>query len=96
MKEFLSFIHRTKTQAILAFIIICGGMVMIALSHLDDSDKNHLYDLMLLTATFYFGSSKSGATKDETIANLAGSPTVGPVTTDNLNVVDSKPVKAKQ
>lgn len=71
MKSLLDFLHSTRTQAYLGFIIMIGGGVAIYFGHLADNDKNRLFDIMLLTATYYFGSSKSGATKDETIASMA-------------------------
>lgn len=87
MAKILDFLHSTKTQAFLAFLIICGGFAMIAFCKLPDNDANRLFDIILLTATFYFGSSKSGANKDETIANLASTqaPTAQ-VNTDSAEV----------
>jgi len=64
-------IHNTKTQAFLAFTIVVGGFLMISFVNLSDTVDNRLFDLMFLTATFYFGSSKTGSSKDETIAKLA-------------------------
>ena len=69
--KLIDLIHNTKTQAFLAFAIVIGGFLMISFVHLSDTVDNRLFDLMFLTATFYFGSSKSGTAKDDTIANLA-------------------------
>lgn len=74
MQTFLKYLKDTKTQAFLAFIIIIGGGLLIGFAKLPDNDRNRIFDIILLTATFYFGSSKSGASKDETIATLAGNP----------------------
>jgi len=73
--KLLDFIHQTKAQAALAFIIVVGGLLIICFGHLSETSNNRIFDLMLLTATFYYGSSKSGATKDEAIANLSAPQT---------------------
>lgn len=71
MKAILDFFHSTRTQAFLAYIILIGGGLILKFGGLADNDRNRLWDILFLTATFYFGSSKSGATKDETIASMA-------------------------
>lgn len=76
MKPLFDFLKATKTQAYLAYTILIGGGLIIEFGHLQANDNNRILDLMFLSATFYFGSSKSGASKDETIATLAGNPTV--------------------
>jgi len=75
MKSLLDFLHDTKVQAIGFYIVMMGGGLLVWQGHLPDNDRNRIFDLMFLTATFYYGSSKSGASKDETIASLANSQT---------------------
>lgn len=86
--KLLDFLHSTKTQAILAYVIIIGGGLVILFGKLPDNDRNRIFDIILLTATFWYGSSKSGAAKDETISNLAQnqSPVVGNSDTTNLTI----------
>lgn len=45
---------------------------MVVFGHLSETSSNRIFDLMFLTATFYYGSSRSGAAKDEAISALAG------------------------
>lgn len=87
MQQFLSILKSTKTQAYLAFTILLCGFGLISFGKLTDNVSNRIFDLMFLTATFYFGSSKSGATKDETISSLANNQS-NPVvnTADTVNV----------
>lgn len=88
MKLF-DFLHNTKTQAILAFVLLAGGGLLIKFGMLPDNDRNRIFDLMFLTATFYFGSSKSGSAKDDTIANLANNQN-NPIATTNSGDVTVK------
>jgi len=71
MKSLLDFLHNTKVQAIGFYIVMVGGFLLVWKGALPENDRNRLFDLMFLTATFYYGSSKSGAAKDDTIASLA-------------------------
>lgn len=80
MSNFLNFLKGTKTQAFLAYLITTGGLGLIGFAGLPDNDRNRIFDIVLLTATFYFGSSKSGATKDETIASMASGTGNNPTT----------------
>jgi len=85
--QILNFLHATKTQAILAFVALIGGGVLIKYGALPDNDRNRIFDLMFLAATFYFGSSKSGASKDETISNLANNkPPIVTASSDTTNI----------
>lgn len=70
MTQLFDFLKNTKTQAILAYLIIGCGFALISFVKLSDTVSNRIFDLMFLTSTFYFGSSKSGATKDEAINTL--------------------------
>lgn len=70
MKGFYDFLHNVKTQAVLAFFILIGGASILVKGHLTEVLANRVLDIMLLTATFYFGASKSSAVKDETIAKM--------------------------
>lgn len=82
----LDFLHNTKVQAIGFYIVMIGGGLLVWIGKLPDNDRNRIFDLMFLSATFYYGSSKSGANKDETISNLAGqqAPTVNNADTVNV------------
>ena len=71
MKIILDFLHNTKVQAFGFYIVMVGGFLLVWKGALPENDRNRLFDLMFLTATFYYGSSKSGTAKDDTIANLA-------------------------
>lgn len=78
MKIF-DFLHNTKTQAILAYITVIGVGTLLVFGHLTEGINNRILDIALLTATFYFGGSKSSAAKDETIATLSSNqaPAIG-------------------
>lgn len=87
MNSLFNFLKSTKTQAYLAFTILIGGGLLIKFGGLQANDNNRIFDLMFLTATFYFGSSKSGASKDETIATLANTQSPSVVNSaDTVNV----------
>jgi|SRR5579863_3242186 len=76
--------------AIVAILIMVGLGCAITFAKLPDNDKNRMFDIMLLCATFYFGSSKSSAVKDQTIADLKGSgsnPTVSANDSSTVNVL---------
>ncbi len=82
----LDFLHNTKVQAIGFYIVMIGGGLLVWMGKLPDNDRNRIFDLMFLTATFYYGSSKSGAAKDDTIASLASQSTAPIATTDSGDV----------
>lgn len=62
-----------KVQGVIAMIIILSGFAFLIWAKAPETVNGRVEDLMFLVGTFYFGSSKSGATKDATIATLAGS-----------------------
>jgi len=72
--KFLDFIHSTKTQAILAFVVVIGVGTLLEFGHLTEGINNRILDIALLTATFYFGGSKSSSAKDDTISRLTSNP----------------------
>lgn len=71
MNEVFKFLHQIKTQAVVAYVIMIGGGLMILFGHLTEGVNNRILDIILLTATFYFGGSKTSASKDETINTMA-------------------------
>jgi hypothetical protein len=60
-----------KAQLLIALIIVLAGFAYLIWAHGPDAINNRVEDLMFLVGTFYFGSSKSGTTKDATISSLA-------------------------
>ena len=79
--KLLDFLHQTKTQAILAFLVLFGVGGLLELGHLSEGLNNRILDIALLTATFYFGGSKSSTSKDETIKSMADNIASTPATT---------------
>lgn len=67
----MKLIDKIKIQAVLAFIVIAGGLSIIAFVNVNDSDKIGIFGIMGVVLGFYFGSSKSSNTKDETISDLS-------------------------
>ena len=59
-----------KIQPVLAIIVVMGGLFLIYLGNVDSSDKIGLFGIIGLVLNFYFGSSKSSTTKDQTISDL--------------------------
>ena len=94
MKQLTDFLHNTKTQAILAFIILIGGGMIIVFGHVSETVDNRLFDLMFLVGTYFYGSSKSSTAKDETISSMAANhqPSVTQ-TGDNLTETITAPVE---
>lgn len=86
MKPLYDFLRSTRVQAFGFYIIMLGGMLMIWKGGLDVNDKNRMFDLMFLTATFYYGSSKSGAAKDDTIAALSANQSNPVAKTDSGDI----------
>lgn len=66
----IKLIQHIKIQAVLAFIVVLGGLSIIAFVKVNDSDKIGIFGIMGVVLGFYFGSSKSSTTKDETISDL--------------------------
>jgi hypothetical protein len=67
----MKLLDKIKIQAVLAFIVIAGGLSIIAFVNVNDSDKIGIFGIMGVVLGFYFGSSKSSNTKDETISDLS-------------------------
>jgi hypothetical protein len=88
MKQFLDFLHDTKTQAYGFFIVLIGFPCLIAFAHLSEGLSNRLLDIVLLSATFYWGSSKSGAVKDEAISNLSANQSAPTITNADTVSID--------
>ena len=61
---------KTNIQGIIALIIIIGGLLFLAFVDAVDVIKTTVSNLMLVVTGYYFGSSRSTAKKDETIANF--------------------------
>lgn len=61
---------RTNIQGIIALIIIIGGFVFLGFLNPNETTSVSIINLMIMVVSYYFGSSRSTAKKDETIANL--------------------------
>jgi len=66
----MKLLDHIKIQAVLAFIVVLGGLSIIAFVKVNDSDKIGIFGIMGVVLGFYFGSSKSSTTKDQTISDL--------------------------
>lgn len=62
--------QNVKIQAALAFTVVFGGLSLIAFGAVDSSDKIGIFGIIGVVLNYYFGSSKSSTTKDETISDL--------------------------
>lgn len=60
---------KTNIQGIIALIIICGGLYVLAFNNATTDVKIAIVSLMSSVVGYYFGSSRSTAKKDEVIAN---------------------------
>jgi len=60
---------KTNIQGIIALIIICGGLFILAFNQATTDVKIAVVGLMSSVVGYYFGSSRSTAKKDEVIAN---------------------------
>lgn len=67
MKELFG---KTNIQGVLALIIIVGGFYILAFRTSTSDVKIATVGLMSSVIGYYFGSSRSTAKKDETIANF--------------------------
>lgn len=65
------FICTLNIQSLLAVLIVGGGLYVLVFSNPASDVKIAIVGLMSSVVGFYFGSSKSNAKKDETIANIA-------------------------
>ncbi len=58
-------------QGVIALIIILVGFGFLAFVPAKESITVSIVNLMIMVVSYYFGSSRSTARKDETIANFA-------------------------
>jgi len=94
--KILDFIHNTKTQAILAFVVVIGVGSLLEFGHLTEGINNRILDIALLTATFYFGGSKSSAAKDDTINKMVdNAATPATTNTGDINITQTKTDETK-
>ena len=63
-------LKQINIQGVIALIIIVAGFVFLAFVNATDVIKTTVSNLMLVVTGYYFGSSRSTAKKDETIANF--------------------------
>jgi hypothetical protein len=59
MKNLFDALAKLKTQDVLAWWIIHAGYAALVFGNLDDRSKNHIFDLMMIVASFYFASKAS-------------------------------------
>ncbi len=64
-------VFETSTQTLIALIVVLGGMLFLAFIETSEVIKTTVGNMMLVVIGYYFGSSRSTAKKDETIANIA-------------------------
>lgn len=60
-------------QSVIAMIIIVGGLAILAFNNPTTDIKIAVVGLMSTVVGYYFGSSRSTAKKDDTIADIAKS-----------------------
>ena len=65
------FFCNVSTQAAIAIMVIFGGFLFLAYVEASDVIKTSVQNMMILVLGYYFGSSRSTAKKDETIADMA-------------------------
>lgn len=61
---------KTNIQGLLAIIIVLAGFYILAFQSANSDVKIAVVGLMSSVIGYYFGSSRSTAKKDETIANM--------------------------
>jgi len=59
---------KANIQAIIALIVVSGGLLFLAFVNADDVIKTSVSNMMLVVLGYYFGSSRSSQKKDELIA----------------------------
>jgi hypothetical protein len=59
---------KANIQAIIALIVVSGGMLFLAFVNATDVIKTSVSNMMLMVLGFYFGSSRNSQRKDELIA----------------------------
>jgi ABC-type siderophore export system fused ATPase/permease subunit len=65
------FFCTVTTQASIAIMVIFGGFMFLAYVEASEVLKTSVVNMMILVLGYYFGSSRSTAKKDETIAEMA-------------------------
>lgn len=60
---------KANIQAIIALIIVIGGLLFLAFVPSSEVIKTTVSNMMIMVLGYYFGSSRSTARKDEIIAN---------------------------
>ena len=63
-------IKEVSVQSIIALVVICGGGLFLAFVNASDITNTTIANMMILVLGYYFGSSRSTAKKDETIADM--------------------------
>lgn len=64
------FVGTVSVQSIIALAIIIGGLLMLSFLDLKESVEVSIVNLMIMVTGYFFGSSRSTAKKDETIASM--------------------------
>jgi len=59
---------KVNIQGLIAIIVVVGGLYILAFNNSTNDIKIAVVGLMVSVLNYYFGSSKSTAKKDETIA----------------------------
>ena len=59
---------KANIQAIIALIVVSGGLLFLAFVNADDVIKTRVSNMKLVVLGYYFGSSRSSQKKDELIA----------------------------
>lgn len=59
---------KANIQAIIALIVVTGGLLFLAFIKADAVIKTSVSNMMLVVLGYYFGSSRSSQKKDELIA----------------------------
>lgn len=65
------FVNAFSVQSIIAIAIVLGGLLMLSFLELKESVEVSIVNLMIMVVGYFFGSSRSTATKDKTIATIA-------------------------
>ena len=65
------FLNKTNIQALLAFMIVCWGMFILAYASTTNDVKIAMVSFITIILNFYFGSSQNSQKKDDTISQMA-------------------------
>lgn len=72
MDRFIAYLKAVNPREALAFLIVICILAMLSFIKLPDNVSTSLINILVMIAGFYFGSSKSSAGKDKTIAEMTG------------------------